>query len=461
MMMILMLVIGIDHDQAKILLQAGNDFYNNGDYDSSITSYRLAIEHDRNYVSAYSNLGNVLKDKGMYEESIAMHLMAIKLDPGNYKQYYNLGVSHHLAMDYENAIASYDQALMLNPDHINSNYNFGLTLQELGQLEDAISAYMTVLKLDPYHCNARLNYCNILMSSKSHFTERCYHDVITIDPMNVKGLINLASYYQSQVDFDMKKVKELYEKALAIEPSNFLASKALKALSGENADSNLDSNYVKELFDSYSYIFEDSLMNLKYNSHELIANFLTLYSKDMETHHLLDLGAGTGLACIPIREQLPNKDIIITGVDLSSKMLSLAEKKKCYNKTVTEDVVNYLEKDVSSYDIIVAADVVVYIGDLQKLLLFSRKRLSTINSLFVFTVENGDLNTDSSKIDEDYYVQLSGRYAHKKEYLIQIATTTGWLILDTHEFSGREDKGQPIPGYLLVLKPNDAFIDLK
>lgn len=465
MMMLLILVLLVlivskckcQQEKAMISLQLGNDYYKNGDIDAAIDSYRQAIVHDPEYIHAYSNLGNALKDKGLYEESIAVHTASIKLDPANYKLHYNVGVSFQMSMEYEQAITAYSNALSLNPNHVNTNYNYGLTLQELGQIEEAMIVYMTVLKLDPYHISARLNYCNILMALKSSMTERCYLDVLTIDSSNVKGIINLASFYQSQVDYDDSTVKNLYQKAIEIDPTNVMANKALQSISGDgtSTDSKLDASYVRELFDSYSFIFEDSLMKLKYNSHELIAMAVERYSKEMtENIKILDLGAGTGLACPVLREKLSAKfhcEIDITGVDISTKMLALAEKKRCYNRTVSSDIVHYVEEDKNLYNIIIAADVFVYIGDLQKL--FSSCRTASLpNSLFVFTVENGDV--DDSKMD-DFYVQLSGRYGHKKKYLVDLARATGWKVIDINEVSGREDKGQPIPGYLLVLESNE------
>jgi len=180
----------------------------------------------------------------------------------------------------------------------------------MGRLEEALASYKKVLTVDPLNIAARLNWCNILMAVQSELTEQCYLNVLQLDPNHVKGLINLASYYQSQVVSDNDVIIRLYEKALEIEPHNVMAIKALQALNGnDNEDSSLDSTYVRELFDSYSYIFEDSLSKLKYNSHELVAQAVKKYmfysySSSHSTVHILDLGCGTGLACPPLRNEL-------------------------------------------------------------------------------------------------------------------------------------------------------------
>jgi len=281
-------------EQAILSLNKGNDYYKSGDLDNSIIEYKKALDYDNTFLNAYSNLGNVLKDKGLYDESIEIHKKSIELNPTYYKLYYNIGVSYQLKMDYENAIIQYNYALKLNPDHVNSNYNLALTYQEIGRLEDALSSYKKVLIIEPLNLSARLNWCNILMAVQSNLTEQCYLNILQLNPNHVKGLINLASYYQSQIDSDNHKIINLYEKALEIEPNNIMATKALQALKGNhNEDSSLDSTYVRELFDSYSYIFEDSLSKLKYNSHELVAEAVKKFAHYLDSSdilQILDLG---------------------------------------------------------------------------------------------------------------------------------------------------------------------------
>ena len=128
-------------------------------------------------------------------------------------------------------------------------------------------------------------------------------------------------------------------------------------------------------------------------------------------------------------------------------MLTIAKDKQCYNYTYTDNILNFVQNDKESYDVITAADVFVYIGELYDIL-FASHGLIRSTTLFIFTVENGDKN---DKLN-DYYIQSSGRYAHKKQYLINSAVNTGWNVIEIADINGREDKGVPINGYLIVLK---------
>lgn len=56
-----------------------------------------------------------------------------------------------------------------------------------------------------------------------------------------------------------------------------------------------------------------------------------------------------------------------------------------------------------------------------------------------------------------YQLQVTGRYAHSAEYLKQTAVRTGWEMLLTKESIIRYNAGQPIWGYLCVLRRNDLL----
>ena len=69
---------------------------------------------------------------------------------------------------------------------------------------------------------------------------------------------------------------------------------------------------------------------------------------------------GTGL----IGKEVYSDQIILDGVDISKKMLEKANTKKIYNRLFHNDIEQHLSKTRLDYDLYIAADVFIYIGDL-------------------------------------------------------------------------------------------------
>ena len=84
-----------------------------------------------------------------------------------------------------------------------------------------------------------------------------------------------------------------------------------------------------------------------------------------------DLGCGTGLMGPLLRPHVSGR---LEGVDLSQGMVDKARAKGCYDHLAVEELVAYLDGSAGQegvqcggsggYDLLVAADVFVYIGDL-------------------------------------------------------------------------------------------------
>lgn len=382
-------------------------------------------------------------------------------------------------------------------DHSDALFNLGGVLQSMGNLSEAGRVYVQLLRANPLHVEARLNYCNVLFASLHlEATERCYLDVLRVDPSYPRGLVNLAAYYASLDDpaAELEAIA-LYKRALAEEPTNAMALHGLRSLlllSGDDDASRdgdgMDSEYVSQLFDSYSFHFEQSLQTLQYQSHLSVANAtvdsiqgrfidnsisgITSRSTRLPLR-IIDVGAGTGLVCFPLREGLMRLDwaaagmpeINIVAVDLSAKMLDKAKEKNCYNSSAVGDIGEYLAVDTGSADAIVAADVFMYFGDLSSVLQSCFHALS-IHGYLVFTVEDlsKQLLQEEEEDEEDgshrkqqkgYRLQKSGRFAHSTSYIEQCihaisSLDAGFTVNSIRPIVPRYDKGQPVHGLLIV-----------
>jgi predicted TPR repeat methyltransferase len=76
----------------------------------------------------------------------------------------------------------------------------------------------------------------------------------------------------------------------------------------------------------------------------------------------------------------------LVGVDLSPKMIEAAKRKNMYNRLAAGDLIDCLAMETAPFDLILAADVFVYLPDLNPVFKAASEKLSA-SGLVAFTVE--------------------------------------------------------------------------
>lgn len=119
--------------------------------------------------------------------------------------------------------------------------------------------------------------------------------------------------------------------------------------------------YVMTLFDQHAEAFDDILVRqLGYDVPNMIARALATHAPGPYPR-LLDLGCGTGLCAVAL-EAITRERV---GVDLSEAMIELAAERDLYDDLYIGDITGFLEDDNGEpdWDLVVAADVLPYLGD--------------------------------------------------------------------------------------------------
>lgn len=488
----------------SVLYRKGNDLLRQSRPWEAIDMYHQAIAVDSSMQQLYLNLGHAYLVVDAVDDAILAFQKAVSLGNTS-RSNFNLAVAYQTAFDFQSAIVHYLHALDLDLDNRRALYNLGVLYQETGLLSEAKSCYSTILNRyksdEEYPKEAHLNLCNIfLVEATSIETLACYREVLEHAPNYVRAMINMASVYWSN-DENMEALS-LYKAALRLEPENRMAVHGIRALSDEIPDTNdMATVYVTELFDSYSFSFEASLASLQYSAHTVVAEATTLWYKKLwsqnviSTVHILDVGAGTGLVCPLLKKLLLSDEdehqttskmmLNITGVDLSSKMLLKARDKNCYDDLLVDDLIGFLESqntvvdsdrmsttvDIKfiTWDIILASDVFMYLGDLSRVfeavqaLFRLRRSFERVDPpIFAFTIEdlNGRHNSRSEiqknlnnkpLISREFSLQSSGRHGHSADYIRRLIAEHGLQLLEQRQFVPRLDRGHSVDGYLFVL----------
>lgn len=236
-----------------------------------------------------------------------------------------------------------------------------------------------------------------------------------------------------------------YENAAECDPDDTVGARLrLAALGVGDPTAAMAPAYVRALFDEYAIRFDRHLVqSLKYRGpallHDAVRRACSLRLREPAFGLALDLGCGTGLAGEVFRENCRT----LHGIDLSPVMIERARRKKLYDELAAGDLVAWLAaKSDGSADLILAADVFVYLGDLAPTLREVARVLGSAG-LFAFTVQ--------AHAGEGIHLGPDLRYAHALSYLGDLARTEGFAIVLSEPVSTREDRGEPVPGRLLVL----------
>jgi predicted TPR repeat methyltransferase len=132
------------------------------------------------------------------------------------------------------------------------------------------------------------------------------------------------------------------------------------------------------------------------------------------------------------------------GVDLSKEMLARAELTGTYDKLIADDILEFLKQCNDKFDLVVSADVFIYIGELRNIFM-DLARVTKAGGLFCFSVEK---NASSS-------VALSPktlRFSHSKEYIGELASAHNFIIQRILERPIRQENHVDIDGYCFLLK---------
>ena len=368
---------------------------------------KLAISITDKYPThpfSWKILGALLNQTGRVIESLPVLQKSVKLMPNDAEAHNNLGNTLNKLGRLEEAEASFRQSIALKPDYAEAHSNLGVINRKKGKLEESEENYLQAIKSKPDYANAHHNLGNTFKEQGR------YSDAI-------------ASY----------------KRAIALKPEFEEAKHMHAALSGKTTVT-APRNYVEGLFDKYADKFEISLIDkLQYNAPKIISEMILKNSKIDFLGSIMDLGCGTGLFGIEIRQFCEH----LEGVDLSEKMLDKAKEKNIYNNLIKQDILDYLSNEDLNFDYFVSTDVFVYIGDLFDVFRLIKSRNKTEGKL-AFSTEHYE--------GERFCLEKSGRYSHSKKYIESLCKTFGYKLNHFETLALRKEKNQYISGGFYLLE---------
>ena len=231
-----------------------------------------------------------------------------------------------------------------------------------------------------------------------------------------------------------------YACALDIDPDDALGSRLRVArLGGGQAEGAIGPGYVRALFDAYAPRFERHLVEgLGYRGPALIRAALEAEARPLRFGRVLDVGCGTGL----MARALAGCCDAVVGVDLSPGMLAEARRTGLYARLAEEDLTRFLAAEPeAAADLVVAADVLVYVADLAPVLAAAARALVP-GGLLACTLQ--------SHPGEGVVLGDDARYAHGEAGLRAAVAAAAFSLLRLDAVSTRRDREAEVPGWLVI-----------
>lgn len=440
-------------DSALLLDQLGHACLRTGDVDAALRYLQAAQRMTPNAPELYNHIGTAFRIKGIWAEAERHYLEALRLRPHYAEALNNVGALYYRQGRWKEARSFFEQALEAKanywdahrnlantliqceepaqaeshyrrvlsqyPDDISVCHNLGILLVTQGRFAEAKPLLQTALAQDTPMADARF-HLGMIATAEGAFEQAktYYEEVLSQAPTHSNAHHNLATIHLHLGRYEDAKVH--FGAALSANPNNATAQHFLQALEG-NTPATTSSAFLTELFDFYAPHYDHHLKEgLAYQVPEAIRQTLTPFARQAgQPWDILDVGCGTGL----MAPYLQDLCLHLIGIDLSDNMIQKAKRLGGYTKLHTGDCLAILPSTYPQYaDCLIAADVLVYHGDLHPFLDAFTAALKP-QGLLCFT-------TESSEDKEDYTIQRTGRFAHARDYVEQALVQRGYSVLE-------------------------------
>jgi predicted TPR repeat methyltransferase len=378
------------------VIDAASQHAARGELAEAEARYREALAIAPDHLGALTLLGMLLVDREKVEGAIDLLERARTVAPGFAPVQLALGSAYAAAGLDELAVAAMEIAIKLDTTST-------VPLERLARHHilarrprEAIGLLRRVLRRDPTHAHAKFLLSGLAGDARDTADGRA---AVNLEPLDGAGEARTATMVESP-------------------PAALIA----------------------DLFDTYAPRFDQHLLEeLRYSVPRSLASLVGASGAAPDrSRRVLDLGCGTGLAGIELR---PYARTLI-GSDLSPRMVARARQREIYDELHVEDLATTLarERDV---DLIVAADVFLYVGPLEATLAACTTALRP-GGLLAFSVERST--------GDDVVLQQTLRYAHADSYVLALASAHGLAVERAEPTVLRMDNGEPVSGVLYLLR---------
>lgn len=390
--------------QSRALFLEGVAHFEAGRLDEARTCFEKSDALTPGRLSVLRNLGVTLFQLNQWHAAIPVLLTTADIDPSLAEVWTCLGLAYDAQHEWQPAAEALEKSLALSPGQARLWLTLGHVYLRLAKAKDALRAFDRALEEDPSYAPAWTDRGSLMRE--------------------------LQRYEEAATSF---------ERAIALGGDLELNGYYLASVRDGEAPTAPPRRYVEALFDDYAAEYQAHVVDtLGYQGFEALLQ--PLLESGKRYAQVLDLGCGTGLCG---RLIAPHADAV-DGVDVSDAMLGQARALGVYRELVHADLGEFLATTTSRYDLIVAADVFIYVGDIGGILR-SARRVLNLGGCLAFTVEHTDRVPDIE-------LMHSLRYAHSEGYLRRVANEARFTRVRIVEGPLRSDQAAPIAGLYVYME---------
>jgi len=267
----------------------------------------------------------------------------------------------------------------------------------------------------------------------------CQNRVVELapdDPQDWYRLGELAHIIGRRADARMA-----YETYLQACPDDAEVEHLLVALRDETPPQRASDACIERIYGYFASFYDRNMcVELDYRAPELLSAALADATGGRRDVVALDAGCGTGFFVKQLRRSARR----LVGVDLSADMIALARERGIYDDLARCELTAWFGREpMEAFDVIAVCDTLIYFGDLRQVLLPAVRHLAG-GGVLAFTVEKGEADPCS--------LTDSGRFTHHRNHLLAVASEAGCDVVSLAEHPLRYEYGNPVAGWVAVLR---------
>jgi predicted TPR repeat methyltransferase len=241
-----------------------------------------------------------------------------------------------------------------------------------------------------------------------------------------------------------EEARSAYERYFQSHPDDVEIQHLLIALRNDSPPPRASDDYIEQLYSYFAKFYDENMRgDLDFKAPDLLNAAFNVALPGRSGLDVLELGCGTGLFGQLLRSSARR----LTGIDLSGAMIDRARRRDIYDHLEKAEITAWLDRDSAEhFDVIAACDTLIYFGDLRQVLAHVTGHLRP-GGLVGFTVEKSDVFP--------FCLTDSGRFAHHRDHLLQVAQEAGMQLVSQTAEVLRYEYGEPVWGWVTVLRVAD------